>query len=290
MGKKDSPGSRSFAGAVLVGAAIALVGLLFAWAMRTPDGPPRPAGPFDPADFVRARGSLDAPYVASDYAVVDAMLALAKVRPGDQVIDLGSGDGRILIAAARSHGARGLGVDIDPARVREATQNAQAAGVAHRVTFRRQNLFQTPLGEADVVTLYLTEEVNRRLRPRILAQMRPGTRVVSHDFDMGEWRPDQRQRRGTSTVYLWIVPADVGGRWTLSADGRTVALELRQSFQRLEGQVDAGNVSSRIEQGYVAGDRVHFIADIGEGRRAFEGRLVEDRLVGDGGWQARPAG
>ena len=161
---------------------------------------------FNPADFVGARPQLDAPYVVTDHEVVAAMLAVADVRPNEHVIDLGSGDGRILIAAARSHGARGLGVDIDPARVREATANARAARVSDRVEFRRQDLFRTPLGPADVLTLYLTQEVNLQLRPKLLKELKPGTRIVSHAFDMGDWKPIRTEKVGSSTVYYWVVP------------------------------------------------------------------------------------
>jgi SAM-dependent methyltransferase len=245
-----------------------------------------PAPDFDPSAFVRSGPALDAPYVTTDYAVVDAMLAMAEVRPGDQVIDLGSGDGRILIAAARSHGARGLGVDIDPARIREATANAQAARVADRVQFRRQDLFRTPLGDANVVTLYLTDEVNRRLRPRILEQMRPGTRVVSHQYDMGEWRPDQRQQIGASTIFLWVVPARVEGQWRISAEGRTVTVDLTQDFQQVDGRISGGG---RVEQGRLTGTQIRFLANLGEGRREYIGRVNGDRIESlqpNRGWQA----
>jgi len=280
--------SRTFVRAVLVGAAAMAAVLLGLYLARTPDAIRRPGG-FNPADFVRDRPKLDAPYVATDYEVVDAMLAMAEVRPDNVVIDLGSGDGRILIAAARSHGARGLGVDIDPARIRESTANAQAAGVTSRVTFRRENLFQTPLRDADVLTLYLAPDVNLRLRPRILAEMRPGTRVVSHDFDMGDWRWDRRQRVGSATIYLWIVPARIAGRWTVTADGRTATLDLEQRYQQVDGTASAGGGTSRVEQGRMTGDQVRFIADLGDGRRSLEGRVVGNRIVPlrpDAGWQA----
>ena len=278
--------SRGFVRALAWGAGVALL-LLLAWLflLRPADGPPpRPAG-FDPAEFVAERPKLDAPYVATDMEVVDAMLALAEVRPDEFVVDLGSGDGRILIAAARLVGARGLGVDIDPARVEEAEHNARAAGVAGLVDFRRQDLFDTPLAEADVLTLYLTQEVNLRLRPRILAEMRPGTRVVSHDFDMGDWRPDQRRRIGAAVVHLWIVPARIDGAWTLNVGGRAVPLAIDQSYQNFDGT--AG--TARIEQGRLTGDRIRFLADLGEGRRAFEGRVAGDTIVpldAGAGWRA----
>jgi SAM-dependent methyltransferase len=284
--------SRGLLRVVLVGAALVLAGLLALAGYRWATGEPEPVN-FDPAEFVRSRPKLDAPYVATDYQVVAAMLAMAEVRPEDYVLDLGSGDGRILIAAARSHGDRGLGVDIDPARVREAEANARAAGVAHRVDFRRQDLFETPLAEADVVTLYLTQQVNLRLRPRLLAEMRPGTRIVSHQYDMGDWRPDRRQRVGESNIYLWLVPARAEGRWTLTDGERTATLSLDQRFQELQGTVAAGGGSRRIEQGWVVGRRIRFVADLGDGRREYEGRVLGDRIepiAAGAAWRAVRAG
>jgi SAM-dependent methyltransferase len=216
--------------------------------------------------------------VASDSEVVDAMLSLAQLRPDDYVIDLGSGDGRILIAAARSNGAHGLGVDIDPARIQEANRNARNLGVTGLISFRQQDLFQTPLQEADILTLYLTAEVNLRLRPRILAQMRPGTRVVSNEYDMGDWHYDQRRRVATTNVFLWIVPAQVDGNWTLTDGLRTVPMTIDQSFQRFTGTVGTG----RIEQGRLDGNAIRFIANIGNGRRAYEGTVQGNRITGTG--------
>lgn len=277
--------SRPFVRALIWGAGVLLVlALAYLLLFRTDDG--TAPGRFDPGAFLGGRPKLDAPNVASGLQVVDAMLGLAGVRPDDFVVDLGSGDGRILIAAARSYGARGLGVDIDPARIAEANFNAREAGVAGRVAFRREDLFLTPLGEADVLTLYLTPEVNLRLRPRILAQMRAGTRVVSHDYDMGEWRWDERRRVGAATVYLWLVPARIGGDWTLSANGRAVPLTIRQSFQNFIGT--AGG--ARLEQGRVTGDRVRFIADLGAGRQTFEGRVSGNFIEpvdAQAGWRAQ---
>jgi len=280
---------RPFLRALLFGAATALVILIFyvrPWQPATP--PARPGNDFNPAAYVGTPPRLDAPYVATASEVVDAMLALARVRPEDFVIDLGSGDGRILISAARSNGARGLGVDIDQARIVEANANARAAGVTGLVTFRREDLFQTPLAEADIVTLYLTQEVNIRLRPRILAEMRAGTRVVSHDFNMGDWRWDDRTRVGTANIYLWKVPARVAGRWTLTRNGRSVPLVLTQQYQQVIGT--AG--TSRVEQGRVSGAEIRFIANAGEGRQVFEGRVAGDTIVPtdpNAGWSAARA-
>jgi SAM-dependent methyltransferase len=242
---------------------------------------------FNPAAFSpSASPRLDAPQVASDMEVVDAMLSLAQLRPDEEVIDLGSGDGRILIAAARSNGAHGLGVDIDPAAIAQANRNAQNAGVTGLVSFRQQDLFQTPLQEADILTLYLTAEVNQRLRPRILAQMRPGTRVVSHDFDMGDWHYDKRRRVGTANVYLWTVPAQVDGNWTLTDGNRSVPLAIDQDFQRFTGT--AGE-DQRLEQGHLDGNAIRFIVNIGGGRRVYEGIVDGNRMTGTGtgaGWSA----
>ncbi|MEA3029010.1 MAG: hypothetical protein QOG13_335 [Sphingomonadales bacterium] len=283
--------SRPFVRLAMTGAALALAALAFYFLVQQiRRAPPAPAAAngFNPAEFVKGRPRLDAPYIASDMQVVDAMLALAQVRPGDHVIDLGSGDGRILIAAARSSGARGLGVDIDPARIRESNDNARAAGVAGQVAFRQQDLFTTPLAEADILTLYLLPEINLRLRPRILAEMRPGTRVISHDYDMGDWRWDQRQRVGGAIIYLWIVPARAAGNWTLTVDGRAFPLVLEQHYQQLLGT--AG--TARVEQGRLNGADIRFIADVGGARRTFEGRVEGDRIVptdADAGWSAERA-
>lgn len=276
--------------AVLVGALVALVGLLTWCAVRpSPDENIRPANGFNPGDFVKARPRLDAPYVVTDNDVVDAMLALADVRPDEKVVDLGSGDGRIPIAAARTRGARGLGVDIDPARVREATANAAAAGVSHRVQFRREDLFRTPIGDADVLTLYLSQDINIRLRDRILSEMRPGTRVVSHDFDMGDWRADQRQQIGTASVYLWIVPARVSGRWAMTVNGQNAVLTIDQRYQQFTGALELAGQSARIEQGRISADRIRFILRLGGLRRIYEGRLQGNQLIGPN-WRAVRAG
>lgn len=293
QGKRDSHmASRSIRWLLAIFGVVAVAAAAFLM-LRSPPAPPQQApAAFNPADFVRGRPKLDAPYVATDYNVVDAMLAMAEVRPDDYVVDLGSGDGRILIAAARSHGARGLGIEIDPRRIRESNRNAQAAGVAHRVSFRREDLFRTPLAEADVLTLYLLPEINIRLRPRILAEMRPGTRVISHQYDMGDWHHDQRQVIGRSTIFMWIVPGRVEGRYRLTADGRNADLMLNQQYQRVEGSVTANGITTRVEQGRITGDRIRFIANVGDGRRTFEGRIGQNGLESQRGrpWRAVRAG
>lgn len=162
------------------------------------------------ATFFGKGPRLDVPYAATRPETVALMLEMGDVGQGDYVIDLGTGDGRILIAAARDRGARGVGVDIDPVMIRRAQAAARRAGVADRLRFEVADLFDMPLGEADVVTMYLLPDVNLRLRPRLLAELRPGARVVSHAFDMGDWRPDETRRAWGTVVHRWTIPARTG--------------------------------------------------------------------------------
>lgn len=153
-----------------------------------------------------ARPTLDVPYVPTRQVVVDAMLDLAKVSKKDVVYDLGCGDGRIVITAAKKHGATGTGVDIDPERISEAKKNAKDAGVEDKVDFVQGNLFEMDFSKASVVTLYLLPSVNLKLRPQLLEQLKPGTRIVSHAFDMDDWKPEQTVNVDGATIYLWTVP------------------------------------------------------------------------------------
>jgi SAM-dependent methyltransferase len=149
----------------------------------------------------------DVPYVPTPQEVVDRMLEMANVGKSDVVYDLGCGDGRLVITAVKKFGARrGVGVDIDPERIRESNENARAAGVTDRVEFREQDLFQTDFKEATVVTLYLLPDVNLRLRPRLLSELKPGTRIVSHAFDMGDWKPERVEHVDGRNIYFWTVP------------------------------------------------------------------------------------
>jgi SAM-dependent methyltransferase len=159
---------------------------------------------------VRVPGQ-DVPDVRTPLAVVNEMLRLADVTASDVVYDLGSGDGRILIAAARDRGARGVGLEIDPVLVAQSTERARRLGLADRLSFRQQDLFEADLAPATVVTLYLSPDLNRRLRPKLLSELRPGARIVSHSFDMGDWAPARTlqvsSNEGSHTLYLWVVPA-----------------------------------------------------------------------------------
>ncbi|MGZ8265473.1 MAG: SAM-dependent methyltransferase [Burkholderiales bacterium] len=153
------------------------------------------------------RRTPDVIFVPTPNDVVDKMLELAKVTAQDIVYDLGCGDGRIVITAAQKYGVRAVGIDIDPQRIKEATANAKAAKVTDKVKFIEGDLFEADIGEATVVTLYLLTRLNEKLKPKLLKDLKPGTRVVSHAFDMGDWAPEQKANVGASTVYLWRIPA-----------------------------------------------------------------------------------
>ena len=155
--------------------------------------------------FAQDAPALDVPYVPTRQTVVDAMLKMADVKNGDVLYDLGCGDGRIVVTAAKQYGATGTGFDIDPERIAEANENAKSAGVSDKVTFVNANLFETDLSGASVITLYLLPDVNMKLRPKIMA-LKPGTRIVSHAFDMGDWKPDKVDLVDGATIYLWTVP------------------------------------------------------------------------------------
>lgn len=158
--------------------------------------------------YAQEQKTKDVPYVSTPQIVVDKMLDVAALTKDDVIYDLGSGDGRIVISAAKKYGVRGVGVDIDPERIKEANANAVQAGVAQRVKFIEQDLFKVDLKEASVVTLYLLPEVNLRLRPKLLRELKPGARVVSHAFDMGDWKPDQTVQVEGRTIYYWVIPKD----------------------------------------------------------------------------------
>ena len=187
---------------------------------------------------------LDVPYVPTHQRAVDAMLKLAKVTSKDYVFDLGCGDGRIVITAAKTYKARGFGVDLDPERIRESEQNASKAGVTDRLKFKLADIMVTDIREATVVALFLLNSVNLELRPRLFAQLKPGARVVSNTFHMADWKADKTLRHGEAyegVIHLWIIPAPVGGTWrwkTKAAAGEVSnSLKLEQQFQAVSGAV-----------------------------------------------------
>jgi SAM-dependent methyltransferase len=212
----------------------------------------------------RAQTGEEVPFITTPDPVTRAMLQLARVKPHDHVIDLGSGDGRIVILAAQRFGARGLGVEIDPSLVQRSLANAQRAGVANRVEFREQDLFKTDLSAATVITMYLLPEVNLQLRPRLLA-LKPGTRIVSHDWDMGDWPPDRTLtidvpdksvgREKLSRVHLWVVPARVEGVWCSVGKAQALRLQVTQTYQRFRAELD-GKLALPPIEGKITGRRL----------------------------------
>jgi trans-aconitate methyltransferase len=162
--------------------------------------------PIQPPSAALTDKRPDVIYVPTPQPVVDAMLRTAMVKQGDVLYDLGSGDGRIPVTAARRYGIRAVGIEVDPQRIAEANANAREAGVSHLVTFRQEDLFSADFWEASVVTLYLLPELNMKLRPKLLTRLKPGTRIVSHAFDMGDWQPEKELRVDGRIIYLWTIP------------------------------------------------------------------------------------
>jgi precorrin-6B methylase 2 len=225
----------------------------------------------------------DVPYVPTPMKTVARMLEMAKVKPTDVLYDLGSGDGRIVISAVRDYGAsRAVGVDINPVRIRESNENARKARVTDKVKFYEANIFEHDFSEATVLLMYLLTEVNLKLRPKILSTLKPGTRVVTHDFDMGEWEPDDvASMDGFRHVYLWIVPANVDGTWEVTAGGTKYPLVLEQFFQRLSGSVQLGGKSMQFRGGHLDGANVTFEANAVSGNGA-KPSIYKARAMGPG--------
>ncbi len=236
------------------------------------------------ASVARAQWPYEVPYVPSPQIVVEEMLRLANVTKADFVMDLGSGDGRILITAARKFGARGLGVDLDESLVAQSDENARVANVADRVQFIRQDLFKTDFSKASVITMYLLPGVNMRLRPSLLA-LKPGTRIVAHDFDLGDWQPDVKVTI-RKNVMLWIVPAKIQGRWrlplALSAGAQNLDIDIRQKHQEIDGVVRvADRPPAGLWQASLRGDRVSFVI-VDNTVREDEANLYFEGVVRDG--------
>ena len=207
---------------------------------------------------------LDVPYEPSSEEVVGAMLEIARVGKNDFVYDLGCGDGRIVIAAAQKAGARGVGVDLDPQRIRESQENALKASVADRVQFFQQDLFLTEIGNATVIMLYLWPEVNLKLRPKLFHELKPGTRVVSHSHDMGSWEPDQNITTSDGhRVYLWVIPANVTGtwEWDLPGEKERYLLKLSQKFQKVSGTLQLGSGQFPVKKVELRGNRLEFVVE-----------------------------
>ncbi len=237
------------------------------------------------------------PYVQTPMEIVERMLRMAEVKPGDHVIDLGSGDGRIVIEAAKRFGARGLGVDIDPRLVKLATDNAKRAGVESLTRFEIQDLFETDLRGVSVVTMYLLPEVNLKLLPRLVEQLKPGARIVSHDYDLGPWPFDEMIELalaekmvgplGRSRVFLWVVPADARGRWLsdLPELGGRLQFDVAQKYQILDVDARAGASSMVVRGARLRGEEIRIVITGlvgGKGYNTlFAGKVVDGRIEGN---------
>ncbi len=230
---------------------------------------------------------LDVPYEPSSEDVVLTMLEMADIGGNDIVYDLGCGDGRIVIAASQKTGARGVGVDLDPERIKESRENARQAGVLDRVQFFEGDLFQTDFSKATVLMLYLYPEVNLRLRPKIFQELKPGTRVLSHSHDMGTWEPDQtRTAPGGHRIHFWVVPANVTGTWKWETGGETYTLKTHQRFQKISGTLQVGRDEIPVKDLTLKGDRLELTLErVSKGKRQpwrFSGRVQGHHLQGTG--------
>ena len=276
-----SSGRRSALFALAAGSAGVVLG-----SAAHAQGATRPTEAARDAVVIRSDSS---PYVPTPQKVVDEMLRMGRVGAKDFIVDLGSGDGRIIITAAQRLSARGFGVDLDPELVRQANALAKQEGVADRVEFFQRDIFKTDLTKADVVTMYLLPEVNMMARPKLLAELRPGARVVTHDYHFEDWLPDERitldvpeKKVGTpglAYVYLWIVPGQGAGRWQGKmpvAGGQVLPVEfnLEQRFQIMTGSVSVGGKPAKLVFAEMIGNdlSVIFSTEVG-------GRQVRHELL-----------
>jgi len=222
----------------------------------------------------------DVIWVPTPDEVVDRMLRMAQVTPNDYVVDLGAGDGKIAIAAAKKIGARSLGIEYNPDMAKHAQRNVEKAGVTGRAKIVQGDIFATDFSQATVVTMYLLPALNLKLRPQILS-MRPGTRVVSHSFSMEDWEADETSSMDGRRAYLWIVPANVMGGWTLEAGNGRAELTFEQKFQKIEGSVALGSIHAGLRDARLRGFQISFAyVDNAGVRRDFNGRVSGNRMEG----------
>ena len=262
------------------------------WSPLLPQPQPAPP-PQEPGEPHPGQAGKDVVWLPTPESLVERMLAMAQVGPRDVAYDLGSGDGRMVIAAAR-RGAQAVGVEFDPGLVALSERRAQAQGVTGRARFLRADIFETDFSDATVVTLYLLPALNLRLRPTLLG-MRPGTRVVSHAFGMDDWAPDELSRAVGRTAYLWIVPAAIGGAWRLDLHGGpSFDVALTQRFQKIEGTVALGAIEAGLREPVLRGDAIRFgFVDQDALWYELSGSVSADRMSGTyrttrgkGGWTA----
>ncbi len=265
-----------------------LSALCLAWAVACGFSPAQAAqGEYQPE--VGQEGK-DVVWVPTPQVLVDKMLDMAKVTSKDYVIDLGSGDGRTVITAAK-RGAKALGIEYNPEMVELSKRNAAKEGVTDKATFMKADLFESDFSHATVITMFLLPSINMKLRPKIL-DLKPGTRIVANSFDMEDWKPDETAKvDGCSnwcTAYLWIVPAKVGGTWNLSQG----ELTLKQTFQMISGTLKSGNNTAQITNGKLNGDQITFTAGGAQYTDHVSENSIERTVKGgsNGKWRATRAG
>jgi hypothetical protein len=281
-GRTDMRASRFVRRSLLALCLAAIAGSVFAQA-------PASQGQFVPAV---GQPGKDVVWVPTPQALVEKMLDMAQVTPADYVIDLGSGDGRTVITAAK-RGARALGIEYNPNMVELSKRNTATAGVADKATFSNADLFKSDLSKATVITMFLLSDINLKLRPTLL-KLRPGTRLVSNTFTMGEWTADETQRVTQDcdywcTALLWVVPAEVGGAWRLPQG----ALTLEQDFQLLCGSLNSGNSAAPIADGRLRGDQISFSVAGAQYTGRVNGNAMEGTVTSGGNkstWSATRAG
>ena len=234
----------------------------------------------------------DVIWVPTPDEVVDRMLTMAQVKPSDYVVDLGAGDGKIAIAAAKKFGAKSLGIEYNPDMAKHAQGNAEKAGVSDKARIVQGDIFATDFKSATVLTMYLLPALNLKLRPTILT-MKPGTRVVSHSFTMDDWEPDETSNMDGRRMFFWVVPANVQGGWKMSiAGGDVLDVSIDQRYQKIEGSVQLGGVHGGLREARLSGENIAFtIVDAAGNRRSFSGRAgggsMEGTVRSDNGTEAR---
>ena len=239
-----------------------------------------------PSEVTAKDPALDVPYEPTSYGIAKEMVEMAGVTSKDLVYDLGCGDGRIVIMAAKERGATGVGVDLDPKRISESRENAKAAGVTHLVRFFEQNLFDTDFSKATVVMLYLYPDVNLKLRPKLLRDLRPGTRIVSHSHTMGEWEDDATKTVEGHILHFFVVPANVTGTWQwVNRNRQRTSLRLTQKFQSVKGSITFGEETYPITNCSLKGDALRFSVERTVGGRnetlSFEARISGNTIEGN---------
>lgn len=234
--------------------------------------------------------ALVAPFMPTDEAMARALLKLGQVNENDVLYDLGSGDGSIVVLAASEFGARGVGVELDPVRLRESRELASLAGVEHKVEFREEDLFEANVSSATVVTLYLLPDVHVALKRRLLAQLAPGARILSHSFNLGQWRPDKTIEAGGLGLYKWVVPAQVSGRWQWYQGENRYEVALEQRFQKLIGKAWLNGENIKLSTAIIRGRRLTLELEGEAGRQRFVFRYVNpQQLQPTGGTEATAA-